>query len=297
MSLFKRNSLTLPPEPSPQPMFRFVLVLACAVAVAHAQSVQSACKSITVTPTAGICKDTKVSGMACVPSNMTAEIYSASVVMSLCAARVIEIRNRWTDQLVYFCRRLPLSACLMPPLCARTCRKGALPWEEPAIPISARKVASVAKSFSLEVLRVWMMLFVTIQRRGRSPAARAWSLISRPCTTPSALASTPNSWMNRYVALAFGVALEASVEGLATTRECPSLSSLFADQLLRIENRCADLRPVHVQMASLTPMYKAAGACSDSDCFELKMASASLMPFYPIAAVISAVLSLVFIQH
>jgi hypothetical protein len=50
-------------------------------------------------------------------------------------------------------------------------------------------------------------------------------------------------------------------------------------------------------MASMTLANKAAGACSDSDCFEIKMASASLMPFYPIAAVISAVLSLVFIQH
>jgi hypothetical protein len=104
--------------------------------------------------------------------------------------------------------------------------------------------------------------------------------------------------MKRYVALAFGVALEASVEGLTTTRECPGLSSLFADQLLRIEpNRCAYLRPVLVQMASMTPANKATGECSDSDCFEMKMASASLMPFPPIAAVISAVLSLVFIQH
>ena len=100
--------------------------------------------------------------------------------------------------------------------------------------------------------------------------------------------------MKRYVALAFGVALEASVEGLTTTRECPGLSSLLADQLLRIEpNRCAYLRPVLVQMASM----KATSECSDSDCFEMKMASASLMPFPPIAAVISAVLSLVFIQH
>ena len=138
---------------------------------------------------------------------------------------MIEIRNRWTDQLVYFCRRMPLSACWMPPLCARTCSKGALALEEPAIPISARKVASVAKSLCREC-SVGMMLVVTIQRRGRSPAARAWPPIRRPRSTPCAVASTPNSWMKLYVALAFGVALEASVEGLTTTRECPGLSSL-----------------------------------------------------------------------
>jgi sialic acid synthase SpsE len=83
-------------------MFRSVLVLACAVAVAHAQSVQSACKSIAVAPTAGSCKGVKLLTMTCVPSTMTADSY-ASLVMSLCAACVIEIRNRWTDHLVYFC--------------------------------------------------------------------------------------------------------------------------------------------------------------------------------------------------
>jgi hypothetical protein len=84
-SIIQRNSFIIISHLS-QPMFRSVLVLACAVAVAHAQSVQSACKSIAIAPTAGICKGAKFSGMACVPSTMTADSY-ASVVMSLCAAR------------------------------------------------------------------------------------------------------------------------------------------------------------------------------------------------------------------